>query len=164
MAERSDITQEWIPVRTFSELGDYNLIPTLTADELMILWRSVNGGIYKNWIATRSSIQEPFSNLIDGDLLNTGTKKACLSSDGLSIYSGDYDEIAKASRMSRNEPFGNPVPIVTKDGNTIRGSFIHITIDGKTLSFWRAEGHFPVEENGIWITELEIVVTHCLPK
>ena len=66
MVERSSTDDTWTYVRAFDEIhtdGIQDTSPSLTADELTMFYGRINGGKYI-WKATRSSIEEPFSEIV----------------------------------------------------------------------------------------------------
>jgi hypothetical protein len=161
MAARSSVGDTWTSVRTFDELsGDGKAgAPTLTSDELTIVFGSDNkpGGTggYDLWIATRSEPNGVFSNIRALDEINTSGNEMqpSLLPDGLTLY---YDkgygtanwDIYKATRSSRDEPFGN-IEYVGVNTDTYVESLCHIRSDGKALYFYSGRGD---DGEGIWVS------------
>ncbi len=153
MAECSSTDDTWTYVRTFDEIhteGVPDQYPTLTADELTMFYRRGPGSDKHIWVATRTSLEEPFSDMMEvselNDPCNTVDHPSILP-DGLTIYFSskrDYSEecIYKATRSSADEPFGNiqildfcepdkreSAPYVTPDEETVY-------YRGKTTGLW----------------------------
>ncbi len=121
--------------------------PTLTADELCIVFQSNRPGGYGNrdlWICYRSSIDEPFSDPQNlGALINTADTELspALSPDGLELLFGRYNRKGRlgwwmCERASRDGAFGEPVTFEIVGMPTERpgGSFA-LTGDGQAIVF-----------------------------
>ncbi|MCK5269586.1 MAG: PD40 domain-containing protein [Sedimentisphaerales bacterium] len=123
MAQRANETEAWTPTHTFDELhtdGARGTEPSLTTDELTIVWHSGNrpgsaGGI-DLWLATRPSTEEPFGNIRPIDEVNTSNNETSpyILADGLTLYftarnRDGYSEIDtfKVTRFSLVDAFGN---------------------------------------------------------
>ncbi|MCA9184483.1 MAG: hypothetical protein R3E01_03365 [Pirellulaceae bacterium] len=119
------------------------------------------------WMATRSSVDEVFSNLVNlGPGVNgpNADDVGSISSDGLTLYfgsnrSGNWD-LYQATRSSTSEPFGNPetlgpgvntvavenVPRVSPDGLTM---VYHVGLEGRAdRDIWMASRSSPSEPFG----------------
>jgi hypothetical protein len=120
MADRSSTDEAWTHVRTFDEIfveDFWDTNPTLTPDELMIFWNKTGGPENRHaWVATRSSIEEPFTNMTELTELYNATDGTVaglhILPDTLTIYFSSKHEtpeasIYKATRSSTEEPFGN---------------------------------------------------------
>ena len=156
----------WTPaVRVFDELyeeGFEDGAPTLTSDELIIVWHSTKPGSvgFRNlWMASRSGPDEPFGDIKPLDELNSTEQDMHPSvlPDGLTLYfASNRDDvhpgynIYKATRASRDEPFGN-IQYVEIGTDTYGKYCVHVTSDGKSMYFNsdRAEG------TGIWVSHWE---------
>lgn len=160
MAQRGSTSQTWTYVRTFDELhvdGETAGEMSLTGDELQIFFHSIRpggtGGI-DLWTATRTSTEEPFGNIRPLYELNTPENDAGphVMPDGLTLYfmsnrSGyPTGQIFKATRLSRNETFGN-VQYVEFNNNIWVKYSCYVVPDEKTL-------YYHSSANGIYISHL----------
>ena len=150
VAERVDPNSPWMPVRTISEIqesgySDYR--PTLTADELTMFWssdRPAGTGITSSiWMATRSSISEPFANVTHVNELDIHTYNSapCILPNGLTIYfhattTGHPWRFYKATRNSLQEPFSIIGEVKMLDDSSFDGQTIFVTPDEKDLYFY----------------------------
>jgi hypothetical protein len=123
MAQWNPTTSQWDLVKVFTEIhvtGYIDNNPTLTEDELTVFWNSNRpgglGGV-DLWMATRSTVAEPFSNPVNITELNSvgNDYTPCALPDGLTIYfcrqipSGStYVDIYRAVRTAVDQPFGSP--------------------------------------------------------
>jgi len=123
MAQRAGVGETWTPAHTFYELhtnGARGTAPSLTADELTIVWHSGNrpgsAGEIDLWLATRLSRNEPFGNIRPIDEVNTSNNDISpyLLADGLTLYFSAVDRNGysgintfKATRSSLVDTFGN---------------------------------------------------------
>jgi len=155
MAERSSTNDPWTYVRTFDEIlveDFWDTDPTLTPDELMMFWsRSGGAGNKHVWVATRSTIDEPFTNMTELTELYDATdgmvSEPSILPDVLTIYFSSNHEypsacIYKATRSSVCEPFGDIQLLEFCDPNK-RESSPYVTPDenvvyyrGKTTGLW----------------------------
>ena len=162
MASRNSPSEAWHFSRTLSELH----MPftkdsgcTLTEDELIIMWtarRPTPDDDFRMYMATRASVAEPFSNVIEVTELNEiGAHNPHLSGDGLRVYfsaprpDNGRNNIYMMTRPSLSEPFGN---IEHLDGVTdpdAGGSSPHLSPDEKTIYI---HGRQPVSGDGIKVS------------
>jgi hypothetical protein len=162
MATRSDPRDTWTVAKTFDELSEDGkaAAPSLTADELIIVFHSDNkpgsAGSYDLWMATRSNTNDPFSNIRALDEVNTtyADMHPSISSDGLTLYfaSNRNDghpgyNIYKATRSSRNDPFGN-IEYVEIGTDTFEKNCVHVTSYETTIYF----NSDIAGETGIWVS------------
>lgn len=120
MAERPSIGDTWTHVKTFNEIhteGFNDSHPTLTADELTIFWnQNAGAGNRHIYVATRESINDPFTNMTELTELYDATAGMVVGPsilpDALTIYfssNHEYPEhcIYRATRSSIGDPFGD---------------------------------------------------------
>ena len=164
MAVRDSIQHPWVPARTFLNIHSVNDVdsgPTLSEDELTLMWlssRYVNPLEFSLHMATRASVDEPFSNVVEVPELNElGAYNPHLSGDGLRVYfvaprpDNGVLNIYMMTRPSPAEPFGN---IEHLDGVTdpdAGGSSPHLSPDEKTIYFSSGRGS-TLDEKGIWVS------------
>ncbi|MBN1817417.1 MAG: PD40 domain-containing protein [Sedimentisphaerales bacterium] len=177
MAARADRSQPWTYIRDLTELDPTDKggnAPSLTADELIIVFYSERSGSSKNlsnlWMAERNGIEEPFSGLRPIDEVNSNVyeQEPYISPDGLKLffnanhrYPTLYD-IYEVSRTTRNETFGQAELLsmsINKDSSGEVGTFV--TNDGKKLYFERSQGDGPY---GIYMSRLVRIIEECLPR
>jgi len=147
MAQRNSINDSWEVVRTLDEIhsgSSPDSFPSLTADELMLFWcrKDTTTGNNDIFVATRTSVDLPFSDVMEVAELNTSDVAAIapfIMADGLTIYFHSKAEhpqqsIYKASRYSINVPFSNItlLDFCTPDSNQ---SQCYVTPDEKTIYF-----------------------------
>jgi len=175
LAVRDDRSQPWQYVRTLTELdpdGEGANNPALTEDELILVFSSYRpGSTYGTertnlWIATRESLDEPFTNLRPLDELNSSKHEqgGWLSADGLILYfDSNRDSIGEdlfvAVRSSREEPFGDVQEIsLSSYENKERQPWV--TNGGRRLYFGLDD--FGTKPAGIWLSRSQPVALECL--
>ena len=175
MSERASIEDEFVGITsTFPELqGDANSAsPALTSDELIIVFHSSQSGSITNsdrtlWIASRTSIDEPFTNKRPLDEVNMSDRRhyhPCLSEDGLTLYfsSNREDEtdynIYMAQRNSLEELFGPVTKVLDGVGNSTEGPYVSPV--GQKLYFYDVTDEF----EGTWLVEWEKQTAPCQPR
>ena len=164
MAVRNSPQDQWQEARTFHEIHSVNDIdssPTLTEDELTLMWMSsryLNPLEFSVHMATRASVAEPFSNVIEVTELNEiGAYNPHLSGDGLRVYfvaprpDNGLNNIYRMTRASLDEPFGNIEHLDGVTGPDAGGSSPHLSPDEKTIYFHGARGS-TLYESGIWVS------------
>ena len=172
MAQRSSVGGTWTTVRTFDELGEGAIAPTLTSDELIILFyseRADSVGEKDLWIAARSEPNGVFVDLRPLDELNT-TKDEMHPSilpDGLTLYFGSSRNdglprynIYKATRSSREDAFGS-IQFVEIGSDTYDERNPYITPDEKVLYFQKWVDGQPI---GVCVSQRERIIEYCLPR
>jgi hypothetical protein len=175
MTQCSDVNQPWTPVKTFDELhqgGADGGRPTLTADELIIVFASNRPGSAGDadlWTAWRSSLDALFSSLRPLDELNSplGESRPCISPDGLTLYFDSTRddgppafEIYKATRSSINQPFGNVQRYEPIRSQTYDQKAPYVTPDEKAIYCYSERG----SEKGIWVSRKVKKTVPCLPQ
>ena len=139
-----DIWQDVMGFYSIHQSGIANHGASLTADELTIFYH--RGGYTPDraiWTATRSSIDDQFSNPRPVTELNITSKCAlsCISPDGLTIYYSVWEngvaDIYMATRPSTDDPFSNIHPV--KNINTAEYIEMapYLTPDQQTMYFTR---------------------------
>ena len=167
MAARGMIGMQWTPVRTFYELQEGTSgasEPTLTEDELTIVFRSRRSGSAGEqdlWIAERDSIENQFNEPVPLSQFNTTMDEpaACLLPDGLTVYfiSENRDgftgyNIYKASRLSRLDTFDNTELVITPGASGNDAMDIFVTEDELTL-------YYTVNGKGVYLSSRTDIVT-----
>lgn len=161
MAARQSAAHPWEEIRTLSELHipeTADKRPTLTGDELTIMWASDRVGGRGNvsiYSATRSSIGEPFSNIVKmPELTALKVEKPHLSGDGLRVYfhlwmeGGGGGNIYVGSRASLADVFGDFRLMEGVTGPDAPGSNPYLTPDERTIYFNSGRGGI----GGIWVS------------
>jgi len=162
MATRENLNSPQFSVaKKFTEIHPYTVdtSPSLTTDELNILWNAYNSGVIVTYSASRSSINDSFSNILPvTELDEIGAVDPYMSADGLSVYftiAGDngLSNIWKGGRDSLDAPFGEfkcLSDVVNLDG--IYNSFPCISPDGSTLYFNRGHRDMEPSKKGIYVS------------
>ncbi len=171
MARRDSLADPWIPaLRTFPEL---NVEETgiaelaLTRDELVIFYQKVPPvGFSDIYMATRSSIEEPFSDVANVAEINTlqYEQGPYVTPDGFTIYfnsdgaePGQHD-LYKATRISTIEPFSKVQKVSASTPNKDSVPWIDST---ETILYFYSEWG---DKKGIWFSKKEPVTNSCLPR
>jgi hypothetical protein len=121
---------------------DYGITsPSLSADELTIVYNNPSVGGWDMYMATRPNTSSPFGNIRNLSEINTAgfDSKPSLSPDALSIYWSiqNLGQIFQATRSSLNDPFGN-VHLLSALDMPGRGNDhpdIAMSSDGKAIYF-----------------------------
>jgi len=163
-SQRATVNDPWPKGTNISELNslaNYIHSPRLTVDELTIFFAAYNipggKGGYDIWMATRPDRTSPFGNVKNLGEINTATTDSCgfPSPDGLTLYfTSDRNsrfQLFKATRESRDAPFGNVEHLLLFD--TPNGHSVHpcISSDGKAFYFTRSISGAPWD---IWVSYL----------
>ena len=118
VATRGSLSDTWSESIVFDDIhinGYIDAFPSLSPDELTMYYRSdmYTLGGNRIWMATRSSINEQFSNptLVSGLDIGNYVSSPCILPDGLTIYfsqkiDGQFD-LYRATRDFTSDPFGN---------------------------------------------------------
>ncbi len=114
------------------------------------------------WMATRTSLDELFSNAENLEQLNSLNHEGpgSLSADELTVYfssarTGDGD-LYQASRASLGEDFDNPIPL--SELNTVAWeSGGSVSADGLTIVFQKQFGQPPAGQLSIWMATRDSV-------
>ncbi len=167
MAQRSAVDQPWTPnVRVFDELHENGYRGTnmsLTEDELTIVWHSGDRpgtGAIDLWMASRGSIEEPFTNIRELTEIDTVNNDSgpYISPDGLTLYFGSSNRVGgdlntsgiyKATRSSRAELFGNVELVAFPGYETMSEGSPYYDFERNMLYFQ------DTNSGGIWMTALE---------
>ncbi len=164
-ASRTSLNEAWTPVRTFLEIhvnGIIDTSPTLTADELTMIWysqRFIADPEVRKYTATRASIDEPFTDIRELTEFRDYTNAVGLhlSGDGLRVYFTAYREdigfrnIYMGSRASLDDSFGDIHVVEGISGPTLQGGIPWLTADEKTFYFTSHRDG----EGGIWVSYWE---------
>lgn len=162
MAARPDVNQQWTLAETFTDIhslgyGDWQ--PTLTADELTMVWGSNRGsGECTLWMATRASIDAPFSTPAHLSELAGGSEEAgpSISADGLTLYyhtvaaDGYAGDIYMGTRPDLNSAFGNFQPLTGVNSTVFNEQHPWVSADGTEIYFTRRCADGGNEGNGIY--------------
>ncbi len=142
MSQRASASDTWPQGTTVGGLpGSSICAPSLSSDELTMVFNNPLVGGWDMYIATRSSKTSAFSNIRELSELNTAGSESrpFLSADALSIYYGGSDgHIYEATRQTLNDPFGNVQHLSAFD---MPNGSAHpsISSDGKTFFFVSGE-------------------------
>jgi hypothetical protein len=138
VSERASVNDPWPQGTVVSGLPIAISAPSLSADELTIVFNNPDVGGWDMYIATRpdkSSLFGDIRNLVE---INTAgfDGRPFLSPDALSIYwdNQDLGQIFKATRNSLNDPFGNITHLSMFD--TPGGSSIQPAISSDGTAFY----------------------------
>jgi hypothetical protein len=149
----------WIPSRDLLELHIVTYKddgPTLTADELTIIWtrQSPTGTVFS---AVRSSIDKPFTGIREVvELSAIGAVEPHLLPDGLTVYfrapnpKSGVPNIWKGTRAARDGVFGDFAIVSDLCDEVRRASSPYLTPDGKTIFFNSTMGTDLTKNRGIW--------------
>ncbi len=138
VSQRASVNDPWSQGSIVQGLPSSSICsPSLSADELTIVFNNPNVGGWDMYMATRSSKDLAFDNVRSLSELNTAGSeiRPFLSPDALSIYyGGGLGQIFEATRQSLNDPFGNVQHLSAFD---MPGGEAHpsISSDGKTFYF-----------------------------
>jgi len=164
MAARNSPQDQWQEARVFDEIhtiSDVDSAPTLTEDELTMVWMSVKYWstlTYAVYTATRESINSPFSAAVEvTELSSAKAGEPHLSGDGLRIYftaphpDTGKNNIYMMTRPSLDEPFGNMEHLDGVSGPDAGGGSPHLSPDEKTIYFNAGRGD-TLYERGTWVS------------
>jgi hypothetical protein len=111
VSQRASVNDPWPQGTAVSGLPSGVCLPSLSSDELTIVFNNPNVGGWDMYIATRPDKNSSFSNIRNLSEINTADMESrpFLSPDALSIYYCDASlgQIFEATRQSLNDPFGN---------------------------------------------------------
>ncbi len=150
---------QWIPSRDLFELHETaqkDDEPTLTGDELTIIWARKTP-TYRIFSAVRSSLDAEFTNIKEVSELNAiGAGQPHLSPDGLTVYftavnpKSGIPNIWKGTRPARDGVFGDFAIVSDLCDEVRRASSPYLTPDGKTIVFQSKMGNDLTKDWGIW--------------
>jgi hypothetical protein len=137
VSQRASVNDPWEEGTAVSGLPSGICFPSLSEDELTIVYNNPNVGGWDMYIATRPSINSPFGNIRGLTELNTAgyEHSEFISPDALSIYWSNLDQIFKATRSSLNDQFGNVQALSALDMPGQANSTPAISSDGKAIYF-----------------------------
>jgi Tol biopolymer transport system component len=139
VSQRASVNDSWAQGTAVAGLPIGLSSPSLSADELTIVYNNPSVGGWDMYMATRPNINSSFGNIRNLDELNTAgfDSKPSLSPDALSIYWALQGQIRGATRSSLNDPFGNVQILSALDMPGISNDHpdIAISSDGKAIYF-----------------------------
>jgi opacity protein-like surface antigen len=137
VSRRASVNDPWSQGTVVSGLPGNAVAPSLSADELTMVFNNPNVGGWDMYIATRQNINSAFGNIRSLTELNTAgfDGKPFLSPDALSIYWSTLGEIFQATRSSVNDPFGNAQILSALDMPGRSNAHPAISSDGKEIYF-----------------------------
>jgi len=142
VSQRASVNDPWPQGTIVSGLPSSICVPSLSADELTIVFNNPSVGGWDMYIATRPDKGSPFGDIRNLAEINTAgfEGRPFLSPDALSIYWANHDlgQIFKATRSSLNDPFGNVTHLSMFD--TPGGYSIHPAISSDGTAFYFASG------------------------
>ncbi len=171
MAVRNSVNEPWQTIKRHTELesGPYLHRCSLTADEKTIMYEVTRQPTKQIVLASRNSIDEPFSDfrfVHELEVLDAGNPT--LSHDGLTVYFGQPNDIGTYDgwvgyRNSLDEAFSNFEPIEEINDFAYNVSTISPSWDGKKLYVkLRKDEVFDIHTTGIyvfqWVDPPEVVV------
>jgi Tol biopolymer transport system component len=110
-SQRASVNDPWSQGTAVAGLPSGISSPSLSADELTIVYTNPSVGNWDMYIATRPDKNSSFSGIRNLSELNTAgvEQRPFLSPDGLTIYYSEASlgQIFEATRQSLNDPFGN---------------------------------------------------------
>jgi hypothetical protein len=139
VTQRASISDPWSEGSVVSGLPDNICAPSLSQDELTIVYNNPNVGNWDMYIATRPDKDSPFGNIRNLSEINTAgiDMRPFLAPDALSIYycEENLGQIFEATRQSLNDPFSNPHHLSGLDipGGWCDHPSISISSDGKAM-------------------------------
>jgi len=106
---RASASDPWSQGTAVSGLPSNINLPSLSSDELTIVFNNPNVGGWDMYMATRPDKSSAFGTARNLSEINTAglESRPFLSSDALSIYWANGGQIFEAIRNSLNDPFGN---------------------------------------------------------
>jgi Tol biopolymer transport system component len=157
MSQRAFVNDPWPQGNVVAGLPSVSICaPSLSSDELTMVFNNPNVGGWDMYIATRTSRTSAFSNVRSLSEINTAGSdmRPFLSPDALSIYYGESTgQIFEATRQSINDPFGNAQHLSAFDmpyGSAHPS--ISISSDGKT--FFLVSSPSPGQPGDIYVSYL----------
>jgi Tol biopolymer transport system component len=139
VSQRASVNDPWEEGMAVDGLSDGITSPSLSANELTIVYNNPSVGGWDMYMATRSSKDEAFGNIRNLNELNTTgfDSRPVISPDALSIYWALQGQIYGATRSSLNDLFGN-IQVLSALDMPGRGNDhpdIAISSDGKAIYF-----------------------------
>jgi Tol biopolymer transport system component len=138
MSQRVSINDPWPQGTLVPGLPNGICLPSLSADELTIVFNNSSVGGWDMYIATRPDESSPFGDIRNLAEINTAgfDGRPFLSPDALSIYWANHDlgQIFKATRNSLNDPYGNVTHLSMFD--TPGGGSFHPAISSDGTAFY----------------------------
>ena len=140
MSTRASVNDPWSSGTAVAGLPSNIALPSLSEDELTIVYDNPSVGGWDMYIATRDSKTSVFGNIRSLSEINTADMemRPFLSPDALSIYYCDatLSQIFEATRASLNDPFGNVQHLSQFDmPGGWRSLYPAISSDGKSFYF-----------------------------
>jgi hypothetical protein len=134
VSQRASVNDPWSQGTVVSGLPSSSIcFPSLSADELTIVFSNVSVGGGDIYMATRPDKSSAFGTARNLSEINTAglESRPFLSSDALSIYWANGGQIFEAIRNSLNDPFGNIQHLSVFDGSDHPA----ISSDGRAFYF-----------------------------
>jgi Tol biopolymer transport system component len=138
VSQRASVSDPWPQGTAVSGLpGSSISFPSLSSDELTIVFDNPSVGGWDMYIATRPNINSSFGNIRSLNELNTAgfDSRPFLSPDALSIYWSNGRQIFEAIRSSLNDPFGNIQHLSALDMPDRYNDHPAISSDGTAIYF-----------------------------
>jgi Tol biopolymer transport system component len=158
MSQRSLVNDPWSQGTSVSGLPSGISSPSLSEDELTIVFNNPSVGNYDIYMATRPDRTSPFGNIRGLDEINTAANESrpFLSPDALTIY---YNDIIlgctyQAMRESLNDPFSDVQRLTFLDMPGRYSVHPAISSDGTTIYF----------NSGLWGMNGDIYVSYLVPE
>jgi hypothetical protein len=156
VSQRASVNDPWPQGTAVSGLPSGICFPSLSANELTIVFNNPSVGGWDMYIATRPDKNSSFSNIRNLSEINTAGYEGSpfLSPDALSIYWSNGVQIFEATRGSLNDQFGNVQHLSTFDIPGGSSSQPAISSDGTAFYF----------SGGLSGTRPDIYVSYNIPE
>jgi len=137
VSQRASVSDPWPQGTAVSGLPSSISSPSLSSDELTIVYNNPSVGGWDMYIATRPDRYSSFGNIRNLSELNTAgfDSRPFLSPDALSIYWGLGGQIFEATRSSLSDLFGNVQHLSALDMPGRYDDHPAISSDGTALYF-----------------------------
>jgi hypothetical protein len=138
VSQRTSVNDSWSQGSIVQGLPSSSICsPSLSADELTIVFNNPNVGGWDMYMATRSSKDLAFDNIRSLSELNTAgfDSRPFISSDALSIYWANGGQIFEATRSSLGDQFGNIQILSALNMPGLSNDHPSISSDGTAIYF-----------------------------
>jgi hypothetical protein len=137
VSQRASVSDPWPQGTVVSGLSSGICVPSLSSDELTIVYDNPNVGGWDMYIATRPDKSSSFSNIRNLSEINTAgfESRPFLSPDALSIYWSLGGQIFEATRSSLSDLFGNVQHLSALDMPGRYNDHPAISSDGTAIYF-----------------------------
>jgi hypothetical protein len=157
VSTRASVSDPWSQGTAVSGLPGNICQPSLSSDELTIVFNNPNVGGWDMYIATRPDKSSAFGNIRSLSEINTAgfDQRPFLSPDALNIYWSNGLQIFEATRGSPSDLFGNVQHLSAFDIPGGASSLPSISSDGKAFYF---------SGGLLGATQTDIYVSYLIPE